>query len=302
MLEAHPDVFAPLYDYLKKNADNLESINPDKLPDLTEYRQVVTKIIAYGQYYGRATYSDVKKNAEHQKVTYDFDMPYPVAAEYFAELNDIDAETFYGDLEKYAGQAFTISRISSIETLYSVQEYIATQLDLGNIDPRELGEAIQDYAVRNGDSPLEPWHLQTVIRTNYQTAFSKGRYEEQRKSSLPLWGYVATVDGKETDLCNSLDGKAFPKDDPFWDEYYPPNHFNCRSKVVVLDERTAKDFGYKVQEDGQNYLAEQQSKNPDTVLEPGKGFNTSPDRGLSKYLEQKTDELGIDNVEKAEPV
>jgi SPP1 gp7 family putative phage head morphogenesis protein len=285
-----------------ENADNLQSIDPDSLPDLTEYRSLVTKLIAYGPLYGKATYSNVKKNAERQKLVFDFDMPYQEAAEYFADLGVIDADTFYSDLEQYAGQAFTISRISSIETLLGVQEYIATQLDLGNINPGELREAIQQYAVSNGDSPLEPWHLDTVVRTNYQTAFSKGRYESQKASSLPLWGYVATVDGRETDLCNSLDGKAFPKDDPFWDEYYPPNHFNCRSEVVVLDEETARDFGYKVQDNGSDYLAHEQSKNPDASLQPGKGFNTSPDRGLSKYLEQKTTELGIENVKTAEPV
>jgi hypothetical protein len=57
-----------------------------------------------------------------------------------------------------------------------------------------------------------------------------------------------------------------------------------------------------VQDNGSDYLAHEQSKNPDASLQPGKGFNTSPDRGLSKYLEQKTTELGIENVKTAEPV
>jgi hypothetical protein len=39
------------------------------------------------------------------------------------------------------------------------------------------------------------------------------------------------MDGRTTALCSSLNGVRKPADDEFWDTYYPPNHFSCRSTV-----------------------------------------------------------------------
>ena len=46
--------------------------------------------------------------------------------------------------------------------------------------------------------------------------------------------FDAILDDRTTELCKSLDGVIRPVDDAFWDQYYPPNHFNCRSDVRQL--------------------------------------------------------------------
>jgi hypothetical protein len=43
-------------------------------------------------------------------------------------------------------------------------------------------------------------------------------------------------DDNTSDICEPLDGITLPVDDPFWDEYYPPNHFRCRTTVEQLEE------------------------------------------------------------------
>lgn len=57
---------------------------------------------------------------------------------------------------------------------------------------------------------------------------------EADKETLPLLEFDAVVDGRTTELCLSLNGTVLPIDDPFWNIYYPPNHFNCRSGVRQL--------------------------------------------------------------------
>ena len=47
-------------------------------------------------------------------------------------------------------------------------------------------------------------------------------------------------DDNTSEICEPLDDICLPVDDDFWDEFYPPNHFNCRSTVEQLDEFDGK--------------------------------------------------------------
>lgn len=57
---------------------------------------------------------------------------------------------------------------------------------------------------------------------------------QRNKASMPLLQFDAIIDSQTSDTCRPLDGVIKPADDPFWDLYYPPNHFNCRSTVRQL--------------------------------------------------------------------
>jgi SPP1 gp7 family putative phage head morphogenesis protein len=78
--------------------------------------------------------------------------------------------------------------------------------------------------------------------TEYRTAVQSaemgvrwGQIQEQRKT-LPYLLMTVVEDSVTTDICAPLDGVCLPVDDPFWNTYYPPNHFNCRSSVLQLDK------------------------------------------------------------------
>ena len=53
---------------------------------------------------------------------------------------------------------------------------------------------------------------------------------------FPLLKMTVVEDAQTTEICEPLDGITLPINDPFWDEFYPPNHWNCRSTVLQLDE------------------------------------------------------------------
>jgi SPP1 gp7 family putative phage head morphogenesis protein len=57
---------------------------------------------------------------------------------------------------------------------------------------------------------------------------------ERDKETLPLLRFDAVIDGQTSDLCRSLHGTTLPVDHPFWDRFYPTNHFGCRSTVRQL--------------------------------------------------------------------
>jgi SPP1 gp7 family putative phage head morphogenesis protein len=237
---------------------------------------------------------------QNSKISYSFSQPYNKAANYFQSLGIIDAPTFYSNLDKYAGTAFTISYITKTETLSKCKSYLTQQLGTGKVDPKKLKAKIQEFTILNGDDPLEAWHLNTIARTNIQTAFSKGRYQEQKKSPNEFFKYFATLDGRETDLCHYLDGKVFKKSDLFWQRYYPPNHFNCRSYVESLDIETIEELGDQVIPSGYQFLKQGRKSHPKAKLKAPKGFNTSPDKGLHNWIKNKAQELNTP-IKKTKP-
>jgi len=54
---------------------------------------------------------------------------------------------------------------------------------------------------------------------------------EHNSSTLPYLEYDAVLDSQTTGLCTSLNGTVLPYNHSFWDRFYPPNHFGCRSTV-----------------------------------------------------------------------
>ena len=68
-----------------------------------------------------------------------------------------------------------------------------------------------------------------------QNAYAWNEFEKD-KDVLPLLRYSAVLDENTSDICEPLDGITLPVDDPFWDKYMPPNHYNCRCLVEQLDE------------------------------------------------------------------
>lgn len=82
------------------------------------------------------------------------------------------------------------------------------------------------------------------LQTEYRTAVASSQMAAKwvgitkDKKTLPLLQFDAVMDNHTTELCKGLNGVIKPIDDPFWDVYYPPNHFNCRSDVRQLASGT----------------------------------------------------------------
>ena len=80
-------------------------------------------------------------------------------------------------------------------------------------------------------------HVKQWLKTEYDTAIGSGQMArkwveiQKNKASLPMLQFDAVMDGRTSDICRPLDGITRPVDDPFWNQYYPPNHFGCRSTV-----------------------------------------------------------------------
>ena len=86
--------------------------------------------------------------------------------------------------------------------------------------------------------PMEPYRLETIVRTESTAAFNQGRLVMARDPdvarSIQGMEYSAILDAGTTEICRDLDGRIFEMGDPNLDRLAPPNHFNCRSLLVPV--------------------------------------------------------------------
>lgn len=83
-------------------------------------------------------------------------------------------------------------------------------------------------------------HVNQWLKTEYNTAVASAQMArkwveiQNNKSFAPLLQLDVVMDGRTSEICRPLDGVIKPVADPFWDIYYPPNHFGCRSAIKQL--------------------------------------------------------------------
>jgi SPP1 gp7 family putative phage head morphogenesis protein len=96
-----------------------------------------------------------------------------------------------------------------------------------------------------------PARLETIFRTNMQSAYAVGAWEaiEASKESLPYLMYDAIDDGRAREEHAKFDGLVLPVDHPFWKEHYPPNDYNCRCGTIQMDEDDVEDEGLEISDD-----------------------------------------------------
>jgi SPP1 gp7 family putative phage head morphogenesis protein len=89
-----------------------------------------------------------------------------------------------------------------------------------------------------GVSPKNSFSIENIIRTQTQITYNAAKYEEEQQPYIQdiLWGYkyVTTGDERVRPEHASLDGVTLPKDDPFWQRFYPPNGWSCRCTAIPL--------------------------------------------------------------------
>lgn len=114
-----------------------------------------------------------------------------------------------------------------------------------------------------GTSPGKA-HLETVFRTNMNTAYQVGRYQQMATmaSVRPYWMYQAIDDSRVRASHLAQNGKVYRADHPFWRRWYPPSGFNCRCTVVALAESELAEFGLTLQ-------------TQDAEEEPDEGFRSN---------------------------
>ena len=174
---------------------------------------------------------------------------------------------------------FTVAKVANADVLQMFSDELQSALDNGT-PYQEFKKNITEVLDKKGYSKRSDgsaFRLDTIYRTNLQTAFMAGRYNLQKETAdmFPIWQYVAVMDSRTRPAHAALNGTALRADDPFWETCSCPNGYNCRCRTKAMDEETAAKRGITVQ-DGK-----------DVDFKPDEGFATNPSKqwepDLTKY-------------------
>lgn len=177
-------------------------------------------------------------------------MTFQEAVDYFRERVPVSAEVFYQIAEDYRGLAFTVSGYSAVQVLKRFYEELLAALEEG-ITLSEFQANMEDFLEAEGYDGLNPFQADNIFRTNIQTAYNVGHYEQMTNPEVmklrPYWQYDAVEDQHTRPSHLAMDGRVFPADHKVWDIWYPPNGFRCRCTVRSLSERQVKARGLRVE-------------------------------------------------------
>lgn len=141
--------------------------------------------------------------------------------------------------------ATTVSFLSGIEQVETVIKSLNKILAEGG--------TFNDFQklVEENEIVLSKHYLKNVFRTNIQTAYGHGRWQQQQKNKAkrPYLMYSAIDDTRVRPSHLALNRIIRHIDDPFWLLYYPPWGFMCRCTVIALTEKEAKKLGITSDED-----------------------------------------------------
>lgn len=201
-------------------------------------------------------------------------LPFEEAIAFFkAKGFALSPDSFRDVWGKDHAQAFTVARVTAMDVLEDIREEIERSLEEG-ISLGEFKRTLTETLTRKGwmipkgeiplpgDRRLAPWRLETIFRTNIQSAYSAGRYKQMLEAApdRPYWRYVAVMDNRTRPAHAALNGKIYRFDHPFWSRWYPPNGYNCRCAVVTVSARQMQERGLQEETAG-------------VSVEPDKGFD-----------------------------
>lgn len=151
---------------------------------------------------------------------------------------EVDGETLN---EQYNSRAFTIldNAATTIETELrgKINELISS-----GVTVREGIRALNEKFNALGLTSQKEHTLEAIFRTNLQVSNQAGQWQAYQSPAINeiLWGfrYDAVMDDRTRPAHAAFHDTVLPKDDPFWQSFWPPNGWNCRCNAIPIFEPT----------------------------------------------------------------
>ncbi|WP_108945633.1 phage head morphogenesis protein [Shewanella halifaxensis] len=131
-------------------------------------------------------------------------------------------------------RAFTIASVVGEDAVNRVKRVYQDTLADGT-SKSEAMQRIDGMLEQAGVSHSNPYWLELHYRNNMMTAYNAGRWTQVAHNDLVEYlMYSSVMDDGTTKLCKHLNQTVKLKTDPFWSQYYPPNHHKCRATVMAI--------------------------------------------------------------------
>lgn len=146
--------------------------------------------------------------------------------------------------------AFSVSGIARGAELNTVFNAITKAIEDG-VSFDDFKKECAGIFERRGWTGKRAWRIDNIFRTNIQTAYNVGNYQQMMrvKERRPYWRYSAVNDSRTRPAHRAVHGRIFPADHPFWDKWFPPNGFRCRCSVNSVSDADLESNGWKVEKE-----------------------------------------------------
>lgn len=198
-----------------------------------------------------------------------FNRPPEAAQQYLQGKGYVITESWKDLPAEAHARSFTVARAARVEILQSIREELQRAMDEGlpfqtfqqKLKPRLQALGWWGKAIDKETGEITPYpgtgrpielgsvrRLETIYRTNMQTAYMAGRWKEfQRQAGrAPFIQYIAVMDNRTRPSHALLHQRVFRIDDPIWKKAAPPNGFNCRCRARNLSAKELQARGLEV--------------------------------------------------------
>lgn len=174
-----------------------------------------------------------------------FFQPHDEAARLVAQKTPVQKRIFKGLLPELRARAFTVAGLKQLDEIGRVQDLI-TDYTRGQT---ATGEAVTwDTAKKQIvaelpflDAAAANKRATVLLRTHGFQAQQSAQYNQDMENDyITHFKYIATEDARVRDEHLALHGIVLPKDDPFWDDHFPPWDWGCRCQTVGLSKRAVE--------------------------------------------------------------
>lgn len=201
------------------------------------------------------------------------------ALQYAQQRHIVLPDEFYSMDLNTRQMASTVSFLASIDQIETVMN--AVNKALAN------GSTFADFKkeVAEAGITLSNAHLDNVFRTNIQTAYAHGKYQQHQrnKANRPYLMYSAINDSRVRPSHLDLDNVVRPVDDSFWLSHTPPLGYRCRCTLVSLTAKQVEKYG--ITPDDQL---------PDVQADEGWDFSPANFGDLSNVVDRKIANSSLD--------
>ena len=168
------------------------------------------------------------------------------AFEFLSSKKAMTVDDYVALAQEKRSAAFTMSGIENEDLLTSVKDALAEVVKTGGTDA-DFGKAVDAAFEDFGVTGVEPWRTRLVFDTNVRQAQADGEWEQLHEpgvmDAFPFYRYRTRGDDRVRPNHRWMDGRVYASDDPIWDEWWPPNGFNCRCWIDYISRSEAEEKG-----------------------------------------------------------
>lgn len=174
------------------------------------------------------------------------DLPWTEAIAEFRKRGLVSEDDLASLLQDYRGRSEFARKLLLKQLQERTMSHLVSALEEGTT-LQQFAADMRETGAQLGISADNSSYLETVFRTNVQTAYGAGRFRAMTQPEVieerPYVQYRTTQDSRVRDSHAELDGLIWRTNDPKWHEIAPPNGFNCRCSMVTLDPEEFEDEG-----------------------------------------------------------